>query len=134
MLKSVCTYLEHEYIEVEGIKFFGSPFVPEIDNWAFMYNAEEAKHIWDIGNNPVDILITHGPPFGILDEVKGKGGVGCKELLELTHRLRPKYHLFGHIHEGFGSITGEHTTYKNCASKNLFYKLVNPPIVIDYPV
>jgi hypothetical protein len=46
-----------------------------------MYNKDEAKHIWDIGNGPLDILVTHGPPFGILDLIQGGKSEGCPELL-----------------------------------------------------
>jgi predicted phosphodiesterase len=102
-LKAVCIYLEHEYTEVEGIRIFGSPYTPAFSNWAFMYRADQAKQIWGIENSPLDILITHGPPYGILDEVSGKPQ-GCPELLSLIKRLKPKYHLFGHIHENYGTV------------------------------
>lgn len=98
-----------------------------------MYNEQEAKSIWDIGSGPLDILVTHGPPYSILDDVSGSPE-GCPELFEMTKRLRPKHHFFGHIHECYGTVKNEHTAYHNCSSKNLAYKLVKAPIVIDYPI
>jgi Icc-related predicted phosphoesterase len=103
MLKKVCTYLEHEFVEVEGIKIFGSPYTPEFYDWAFMYKPQEGIHIWNIPHKEIDILVTHGPPLGILDQVQ-RGNTGCLDLLNLIHKVKPKYHLFGHIHEAYGEF------------------------------
>jgi Icc-related predicted phosphoesterase len=62
-------YLEDETIEIEGLKFYGSPWQPEFHNWAFNLNrGEEIKKKWDLIPNDTDVLITHGPPYGILDK------------------------------------------------------------------
>lgn len=96
-----------------------------------MYTEHEAAHIWDVQHSKVDILVTHGPPQGILDTVGRNNAVGCPVLLQLTQKLKPKYHLFGHIHEGYGQVKFGDTTYCNCSLKNIYYKLVNKPIVFD---
>lgn len=62
-----------------------------------------------IADNPVpewsevDVIMTHGPPMGILDEVYNGGHVGCEHLLRAARRCKPRMHCFGHIHEGWGA-------------------------------
>ncbi|UKZ72400.1 hypothetical protein TrVFT333_000029 [Trichoderma virens FT-333] len=80
------------------ITVYGSPWTPKQGNWAFQY--PRAVNIWN-GKVPreIDILVTHGPPRGHLDLLK----YGCVYLLEILWQLQPKLHVFGHIHEGYGS-------------------------------
>jgi hypothetical protein len=66
-LKEICTYLQHESVEIEGLKIFGSPYQPLFYNWGFQYHASRAEEIWSAIPKDTDILITHGPPHGILD-------------------------------------------------------------------
>lgn len=79
-LKKVCTYLHHEMVEIEGIKIFGSPYQPLYYNWGFQYHETRANDIWGGLPSEIDILITHGPPFGILDLTSDGVHVGCKRL------------------------------------------------------
>jgi hypothetical protein len=71
-LKEVCTYLDHEMVEVEGLKIFGSPYQPLFYNWGFQYHNSRANEIWSKIPEGVDILLTHGPPRGILDLTEDK--------------------------------------------------------------
>ncbi len=57
-----------------------------------------------------DILVTHAPPQGILD-----AGQGCAELLEASKRVRPKLHVFGHVHAGYGVLRRGPTIFVNAA-------------------
>jgi hypothetical protein len=66
-LKKICTYLEHESIEVEGVKIFGSPYSLEFYDWGFMYNKSEAFKLWSMIPENTDVVVTHGPPYGIQD-------------------------------------------------------------------
>lgn len=137
------TYLRDEMTEVEGIKIWGSPWQPWFFNWAFnLQRGDEIKKKWDLIPNDTDILITHGPPHGHGDEVKAsyssnKGDrVGCYDLYTALHRVKPKVHIFGHIHEGYG-ITKLHSDNDiihciNASSCTEHYDLVNKPIVFDY--
>jgi hypothetical protein len=60
-----CIYLENEFTIVHGYKIYGSPLTPEFCGWAFMYQTdEEAKKNWEKVPDDVDILVTHGPPYG----------------------------------------------------------------------
>ncbi|KAJ6144336.1 hypothetical protein N7470_008231 [Penicillium chermesinum] len=100
-------YLEegtHTFTLSNGASFsvYASPYQPEFFRWAFAYPRDEDRF-----NVPVDIMLTHGPPFGILDRVR-RGGlhVGCENLLEAAERARPRLYLYGHIHEAWGSVRG----------------------------
>lgn len=96
-------YLEHELIEIEGIKIFGSPYTPEFCNWAFNRKREELGKIWDTIPDDTDVLITHGPPKGILDSASRdkhvSENVGCSALLKRVLKIQPKIHIYGHLHD-----------------------------------
>ena len=67
--------------------------------------------------------MTHGPPKGILD--RNAGAIECgDEILakEVRERVKPKFHLFGHIHEAYGVEKVEETTYINASTCDYFYK------------
>lgn len=98
-------YLEDSSVKIEGIKIYGSPWVPTYGNFAFMKIDVSLKDKYDLIEEDTDILITHGPAYGCLDDVfKGYRGprVGSVELDKALKRLNVKYHLFGHIHEECG--------------------------------
>lgn len=103
------TYLEHEFVEIGGVKIFGSPYTPNFGTkWAFNVPRGKLEPYWNDITEGLDILITHGPPKGILDLTQydsriGADGqmffqCGCKDLLRAIIRAKPRYHVFGHIH------------------------------------
>jgi len=96
-------YLENEYVEIDGIKLFGSPHTPEFNSWAFMKSREKLERFWrNAIHEPCDVVITHGPPKGILDKSYDKIGrmesCGDKSLLNQVLAMQPAYVCFGHIH------------------------------------
>lgn len=98
-------YLQDSGCEIEGIKFYGSPFTPEFYNWYFMRKrGEDIKKHWDAIPSDTDVLITHGPPFGVLD-VSGVDlqNCGCNDLWNAVEKIQPKVHCFGHIHHSYGT-------------------------------
>lgn len=97
-----CTYLEDSQIEIYGIKIYGSPWQPEFGNWAFnLPRGEECLKKWNQIPDDTDILLTHTPPIGHGDLVCSGIRAGCVELLStVQQRVKPRYHVFGHIHEG----------------------------------
>lgn len=126
-------YLEDEAIELEGIKFYGTPWVQQFYDWAFMKQEEDLKPIWDNIPEDTNILITHSPPFGILDKESDNARCGSPSLAERIKQLKElKYHIFGHIHEGYGSVKVNGVSYHNVASLNGEYQYQNKPQVIDY--
>ncbi|XP_066265191.1 metallophosphoesterase domain-containing protein 1-like [Branchiostoma lanceolatum] len=130
-----CIYLEDSETNVMGIRIWGSPWQPWFYDWAF--NEERGKPIlekWNLIPEGVDILVTHGPPLGHGDVTITGQHVGCVDLLNtIQKRVKPKYHIFGHIHEGYGITTDGTTTYVNASVCTVRYQPVNPPIVFDLP-
>lgn len=128
------TYLEDSSVNVMGVNIYGSPVTPKFFNWAFGFNDNTLVRYWDKIPTNTDILVTHGPPYGILDIVKQKSeyvSLGSVSLRDKLDKINPKYHLFGHIHEGYGMVTIKNTTYVNASSMNDKYQMVNKPIVIE---
>jgi Icc-related predicted phosphoesterase len=93
----------------------------------------EIKKHWDLIPLNTDILITHGPPKGILDQVNNEQNVGCRDLLEKIKTLNLKIHVFGHIHEAYGTTKSQGIRFINASVMNDQYELVNRPIVFEYP-
>jgi hypothetical protein len=141
-------YLQDVDINIEGLSIYGSPWQPEFMNWAFNVPRGQLAKYWDLIPFGIDILITHGPPHGILDQrmpsgmrrpapwedekpFAGSNHVGCEELLAAVERTRPRIHVFGHIHRGYGTTQNEYTTFYNACLCNEDYEPVNKPWTID---
>lgn len=106
--------LVHEGVELDGLKIWGSPATLEYHDWAFNFKSKEIIKIWDKIPLNTDIIITHGPPYDILDKSKNLT-LGCPDLLEKINEINPKIHSFGHIHESNGVIEIGKTKFINCA-------------------
>lgn len=89
------------------------------------------KYWQQIPSDRLDILITHGPPFGVLDKCNNNRLAGCEDLLEVITHVKPKYHLFGHIHEGYGIAQNGYTTFINASILDENYILKNMPVIFD---
>lgn len=139
------TYLKDSGTEIQSIKIWGSPWTPRFFDWAFnLDRGRTIKEKWDLIPDDTEILITHGPPFGILDLTDGgrysKFGsvkpekVGCEELRKTVfERLKNlKLHIFGHIHYSYGTRTENGVLFVNAASCTENYNPTNKPIVIDF--
>jgi hypothetical protein len=127
-------YLEDTEVIIDGIKFYGSPWQPEFHNWAFnLPRGEKLADIWNKIPNDTDVLITHGPPATILDyTLRDKINVGCKHLYDKIIKVKPKLHIFGHIHEGYGiSTENADTTFINASMCTLVYNPDNKPIEFE---
>jgi Icc-related predicted phosphoesterase len=134
-LTDIC-YLEESGVEIEGIKFWGSPYTPEFFNWAYMYDREDGKRRWAVIPNDTDVLITHGPPAGVLDEVEPFGRYdrsksGCDDLLDKVKEIKPRIHAFGHIHAHSGWRKEDETLFINASTCNDKYIPVSAPIVVN---
>ena len=118
------TYLNDSGATIEGIKFWGSPITPYFHNWAFNRFHNEIQEHWDLIPNDIDVLITHGPPHGILDKVRYDNlTVGCPKLGVKVKEIKPKVHVFGHIHEARGIHEEDGITYINAAVVDFRYEL-----------
>ena len=119
-------YLEDSFVKIGGLKIWGSPITPWFYNWAFnRYRGANIKKHWDLIPDDIDILITHGPPLGILDQTNRGEATGCADLLEVVTRIKPKLHLFGHIHEAYGQREIDGTTFINASIMDIDYQPVN---------
>jgi Icc-related predicted phosphoesterase len=123
-----CIYLENSGIELLGYKFWGSPMTPTFFNWAFMKcRGKEIDKYWKMIPSDTDVLITHGPPRGVLDKTVSGEHVGCERLFNhVVGRVKPLYHIFGHIHEGYGRFEyevneGRNINFLNASICNLRY-------------
>jgi predicted phosphohydrolase len=121
-------YLENDGATIDGVSFWASPYTPEFMNWAFMYPRGGAgRRYWDEIPPGLDVLITHGPPYGILDQTtQGGEHLGCEELLNAVEAKKPKVHIFGHIHGGAGTFENATTRFVNAAYLNERYKPLEP--------
>ena len=125
-------YLCDSGVEVENIKIWGSPITPWFYDWAFNRprGAQIALH-WQLIPHDTDILITHGPVFGQLDKTTRGENVGCEDLLHAIDKIKPKIHICGHIHEGYGQTTSSKTKFINASVLDEKYGLTNPPITFE---
>lgn len=134
LLPEGVVYLQDSCISLDGVKFWGSPVSPFHHNWAF--NRHRGAHIrrhWQRIPNDTDVLITHTPPFDILDKLVTDKNSGDKDLLEYVTAIKPTLHLFGHIHEGYGKTKKGATTFLNASLVNEQYEMVNKPFVFELP-
>lgn len=125
--------------EVDGVQFWGSPITPRFFNWSFMRDpGTSIEAHWNMIPEQTDVLITHGPPHGIMDEVVRQNGdvenTGCPSLLSRVRAISPALHIFGHIHEGHGALDREGVRYLNVSTMNEFYRVANEPVVVDIPL
>jgi Icc-related predicted phosphoesterase len=121
-------YLENTGVSIDNVTFWGSPYTPEFLHWAFMYSrGTSAQRYWNLIPYSLDVLITHGPPHGILDQTaSGEAHLGCEELLNAIEEKKPRVHLFGHIHGGAGTFENKATRFVNAAYLNERYKPLEP--------
>lgn len=114
-----------------GLWFYGSPWQPAFCDWAFnLPRGPQLKAKWDQIPTDTDVLITHGPPMGVLDENPNGYSVGCEDLMRACMQIQPKLHVFGHIH-GCQGVRGLHKTlFVNASLCMESYQCVNPPQVI----
>ncbi len=101
-----CVYLQDESVTIKGVKFYFSPWTPFFMGWGFNVNrGAEIKEFWDKIPEDTNVLVTHGPPYGILDQpLPGRtDNVGCEDLgYRISSLTNLKYHAFGHIHGSRG--------------------------------
>jgi Icc-related predicted phosphoesterase len=137
-------YLQNDGYIIDGLVFWGSPYTPRFGgNYdAFMEErGDPLAHIWSMIPDDVNVLITHGPPRGILDlsyyyprlglatEPEHAGDDDLRTRVKQLSDL--KLHVFGHVHDSYGVETIDGTTYVNASIMDHEYFPVNPPIVID---
>lgn len=125
-------FIDEGLVEVEGLKIWCSAVTPWFHDWA--WNAERGPEIrehWDLIPQDTDILVTHGPPHGILDRTARGHFAGCEELTSRIKEIGIKHHFFGHIHEGYGHVKKDNVDYWNVSICNENYRAVNSPVQVS---
>lgn len=124
-------YLQDQSIEVEGRRFYGAPWVPDLEGWAFYQGEQEIRQKWQLIPPDTDILITHCPPKGTLDTTRRGRSIGCLSLREAVDSLQLTLHCFGHVHARYGRQVVHSTQYCNAALVDSEYKIRNVPLVVE---
>jgi len=119
-----------------NIHIYGSPWQPEFYAWAFNLprNGIELASRWEAIPDNTDILVTHGPAFGTLDTVAGRpwDNLGCELLAQRIERLKPKIHICGHIHSGYGYEFKNGTHFFNASVLDANYQYTQKPMTFDW--
>ena len=125
-------YLKDEGVIVHGIKVWGSPYTPWFYQWAFNKRRGEplAAH-WEKIPVDTDILLTHGPVYGVLDILINERHAGDRDLLKKVLTIKPKVHVCGHIHESYGVMKRHGIKFINACVLNESYELVHKPVVFE---
>ncbi len=145
-------YLEHETKIIDGLKVFGSPYTPTFGTgWAYNVKRSKLDEYWKDIEEGTDIVVTHGPPLGILDHTQSGTNIntdasgstvvmscGDKSLLNHIKRVKPVLNIFGHIHDedrcsnaGIMQVNGLRTKFINASVLNLDYDKCNDGIIIE---
>ncbi len=132
MLPEGVHYLKEEVCYVNGVKIWGSPYTPLFYRWAFNKHrgAPLAKH-WNNIPADADVVLTHGPVYGILDVVINEQHAGDRDLLKKILEVKPKVHVCGHIHESYGMVRRQGIKFINACLLNEMNELANKPIQFE---
>jgi Icc-related predicted phosphoesterase len=127
-------YLHHNLVDTEGIKIYGSNYTPRFGDWAWMKKRGLPLHNeWENIPAETNILVSHGPPYGIRDKTPYGELVGCEELRDRINELPElKMHCFGHIHHSHGVSEISGITYINASSCTEKYEIKNQSIQWEY--
>ena len=132
-------FIDEGLVEVEGLKIWGSAITPYFCDWAWnRYRGEEIRRHWDLIPNDIDVLITHGPPHKILDQIVRfdpvmGSNVGCVDLFNKILTIPTlKHHFFGHIHGGYGHKEFNGVNYWNASICDESYYPANLPTVVEF--
>jgi len=125
-------YLNDSGISIGGLNIWGSPVTPWFFDWAFnRHRGADIKKHWKLIPQNTDILITHGPVYGVLDRTIHGQRVGCEVLKDATEVIKPKVHICGHIHESYGQVQTMDTLYINASVLDVQYRLVNDAVLFE---
>ena len=121
-------YLENSFVNIDGVKFYGTPITPSFNDWAFMKARDKTHKVWEAIPEDTGVLIVHGPPKGIRDlsfdrdgklEFCGDNAL-MKRCISLQNTL--KFVCFGHIHnmdgvynQGISTFSMTQTVFSNAA-------------------
>lgn len=108
-------------LTINGVVFDGGPWMPLSGReppWGFEMEERDRERLWSRVHDDVDVLVSHVPPHGILDHTLSFSHLGCPVLREHVYRIRPRVHLFGHVHESRGSKNVDGIDFVNVSSNS----------------
>jgi Icc-related predicted phosphoesterase len=125
------TYLVDSGVTIDGVRFYGAPWVPTLQRWAYYLSDDELRTKWELIPDNTDVLITHTPPWHKLDSPRDPSvHCGCSHLAARIAALNLRLHCFGHNHASYGRIDRDGMTYLNASAVNSDFDIANPPFVI----
>lgn len=130
-------YLQDSGCVINGVRFWGSPWQPSWPSWAFFLprSGPRIRERWNSIPFDTEVLVTHTPPYGVLDLVDGdEGRLGCEELSLRVASVRPRLHVFGHVHQGHGVLKRNGVLSVNASILNEHYRIGHAPVVVDLDV
>jgi len=133
-LISNATLLINEHIEIMGLKIWGSPTTLAVGGAFSIGSEKDRRALYSQIPSDTNVVITHGPPYGILDQFPGSNfHQGCRELREAVLQVKPLLHVFGHLHGAHGMVSNEDTLFVNAALLGPDGDLSESPIVLRMP-
>lgn len=126
-----CVYLQDSSVEVEGLKIHGSPWNTKLEGFGFYTPFPEMEKKLKLVPNDIDILITHVPPLGILDCGIWGDQLGCSKILDRIINVKPKLHVFGHVHSAYGITQTKQTTFVNASCLGAGDEIESKSFVVD---
>ena len=128
------TLLINETVEIMGLKLWGSPTTPLLGEAFGVVSDTVRAKLYSRIPADTDILVTHGPPYGILDKAPGSHHhEGCNQLLAAVRKVKPMLHVFGHIHRAYGTESTNDTLFVNVALPDSGFEMGNRPYVFRLP-
>ena len=125
------TLLVNTAITIDGIQIWGSPVTPLPGEPFGMPDAADRRNLWTRIPQDTDILVTHCPPYGILDQESGDDAhQGCEELRDTVLRVRPRLHIFGHVHGSYGTLRMPDTLSVNASMLDELGGVERRPVVV----
>jgi Icc-related predicted phosphoesterase len=124
-------YLEDQVLTFGHLTFYGSPWIPELEHWAFFLPARELQKKWDLIPERTDVLIAHTPPRDVLDRNSRDKSCGCPDLARKVDLVKPRLHCFGHVHASAGVLLSRTTTFINASLVDGQYRTARRPFTFD---
>jgi|ERR1035437_1468356 Icc-related predicted phosphoesterase len=135
-------YLCNSAVDIDGVKFYGSPWTPHIlpfqdhywTYWGYNLPRRKMKEQWAAIPLDTKVLITHGPPRGVGDRYirfHCTFRVGCSELRKKVAEIKPRLHIFGHAHDGYGLVEKDGTIFANASICHYKGDGINKPLVVN---
>lgn len=124
-------YLQDQKYKHNGVVFYGAPWTPQLSGHAFYGDDHMLREKWSLIPKDTNVLITHTPPYSVLDKSSRGMTLGCKRLAKAVKNIKPNIHCFGHVHNSAGLVRNRHTVFVNASSVNSRLQVIHKPVVLE---